>query len=111
MTVTLTNTTNRMKAYNLPHDVYCAALGSCACTISKDRSRRLIPSSLTIPSGGVTEKLPDAVLSVSEISVAVKKRDLLVKREAKRREKKEPSARKTRRRKKKSKDSSGVTAD
>ena len=108
MTVKLTNNTRRMKVFHLPHDTYCAALKSCACVALGGRDLRRIPSSLTIPSGGVVVNLPDAVLAVPEIVAAVKKRDLLAHQEEVR--KKKTQTRKKRRTKKK-KDSKVATTD
>jgi hypothetical protein len=66
-TLTLINTTRRMKIYNLPHDTYCSALGRCACTRLDGRQARLICASITIPAGGFVNELPKAVFEVAEI--------------------------------------------
>lgn len=72
MTVTLTNKTRRMKVYNLPHEVYCKALGKCACTFIAGQNERRICSSLTIPANDKLEGVDDAALSVPEISADVR---------------------------------------
>lgn len=78
MTVTLTNRTRRMKVYNLSHEVYCKALRKCACTIIAGRNERRICSSLTIPASYRLECVDEAVLSVPEISAAVRVGDIAV---------------------------------
>ena len=73
MTLTLINATRRMKVVNLPHDVYCAALGACACT-EVARGRR-IAASLTLPAGSTTPGLDDAVLKHSRYAVQFYRRE------------------------------------
>ncbi len=80
MTLTLINATRRMKVINLPHDAYCAALGTCACT-EVARGRR-IAASLTLPAGSTTPGLDDAVLRVPDVARDVRTGELLVRREA-----------------------------
>lgn len=80
MTVTLINASRRMKVVNLPHDVYCAALGRCAC-VEIGRGRR-VASSLTLPAGSATGGLDEAVLRVPDIARDVRAGELRVRREA-----------------------------
>ena len=79
MTLTLINATRRMKVVNLPHDVYCAALGTCACT-EVARGRR-IAASLTLPAGSTTTGLDEAVLRVPDVARDVRAGELRVRRE------------------------------
>ena len=71
MSVFLINNTRRMKVFTLAHKWYCLALGACACTVAPGKGGHRIAGSLTIPSGGKTESLPDAVLEVPDIKTAV----------------------------------------
>lgn len=66
-TITLINTTRRMKVYNLPHNTYCKALGRCACTRLPGREGRRVCASITLPAGGFVNELPKAVFEVAEI--------------------------------------------
>ena len=77
MSVAITNTSRRGLVFVLAHDVYCAALGRCAC---RSGARR-VASSLTIASG-LTVSVDDAVLSVPELVRAVRDGSLSVKRGA-----------------------------
>ena len=72
MSVTLTNKGRRMRVFVLPHETYCAALGSCACVVFPGREPRSAPSSLTLPAESVVRGLSDAVLQVPEIARAVR---------------------------------------
>ncbi|MFZ5787434.1 MAG: hypothetical protein ACOY3Y_13405 [Acidobacteriota bacterium] len=82
MTITLINTTRRMKVINLPHDIYCAAAGRCACAAASGRGGRRIASSLTLPAGSATPGLDEAVLLVLEVARDVRAGELRVRREA-----------------------------
>lgn len=82
MTITLINTTKRMKVINLPHDIYCAAAGKCACTAAAGRDGRRIGSSLTLPAGSITPGLDEAVLLEPEVARDVRAGELRVRREA-----------------------------
>ena len=77
MSVAVTNTSRRCQVFVLAHDVYCAAVGRCAC---RPGARR-VASSLTIASG-LTVSVDDAVLSVPELVRAVRDGSLSVKRGA-----------------------------
>ncbi|HHH27243.1 MAG TPA: hypothetical protein ENK57_02685 [Polyangiaceae bacterium] len=79
MTVALINATRRLKVINLPHESYCAALGSCACGTLKSRP---IASSLTLTAGAVVTGLDDAVLTVPDVAIEVRAGELRVRREA-----------------------------
>ena len=81
MTITIINTTRRMKVINLPHDIYCAAAGKCACTPASGRAGRRIASSLTLPAGTATSGIDEAVLLVPEVARDVRAGDLRVRRE------------------------------
>jgi len=81
VTITLINTTRRMKVINLPHDIYCAAAGKCACTPASGRAGRRIASSLTLPAGTATSGIDEAVLLVPEVARDVRAGDLRVRRE------------------------------
>ena len=78
MTVTLINATRRMKVANLPHDVYCAASGRCACT---DAGGRRLASSLTLAAHSAAEGIDEAALSVPDIARDVRAGEIRVKRE------------------------------
>ena len=79
MTVTLINATRRMKVLNLPHESYCAALGTCACT---DNGAGRVASSLTLAAGASATGLDDAVLAVPDVVTEVRSGELRVRREA-----------------------------
>jgi hypothetical protein len=80
MSVVLTSRTRRIKVFILPHDVYCAALGTCACTMTPERDARRLAASLTVPAGATIAGLPDAVLAVPHIQRAVDAGDIVVAR-------------------------------
>ena len=77
--ISLTNTTNRMKVFNLPHDVYCEARGKCSCVSLLKGSKKLLSSSLTIPAGETLKRLPGALLAVKEIARDIGRGELRVK--------------------------------
>jgi hypothetical protein len=77
VSISVTNTSRRCQVFVLAHEVYCAALGRCACRTGTRR----VPSSLTIASG-VTVSVDDAVLAVPELVRAVREGLLSVKRGA-----------------------------
>ena len=81
MTVTLINATRRMKVINLPHEIYCAARGSCACVAAPGRGKRLVASSLTLPAGSSTGGLDEAVLLVPEVARDLRAGELRARRE------------------------------
>ncbi len=83
MTVTLINSTNRMRVFNLPHGTYCEALGKCTCTVLPGREKRRVPSSLTLPGKSKIKNLPEAVLAAPDVAKAVKAEILVVKAENK----------------------------
>ena len=70
MTVTLTNTSGRLQAFDLPHHTYCKALGQCACTHT---GRTRICRSITLPAGTRRAGLPEAVLSVPGVAFALER--------------------------------------
>ena len=80
MSVILVNNTRRMKVFTLAHKWYCQALGVCVCTITPGKDGCRIAGSLTIPAGGTTESLPDAVLEVPDVKTAVASGALTVRR-------------------------------
>jgi hypothetical protein len=67
----LTNTTDGVKAFTLSHDVYCAALGACACVPCLPFGR-MRPGVLTLAEGQ-QRVVTRAVLSVPEIEAAVRR--------------------------------------
>ena len=79
MTVTLINATRRMKVINLPHDSYCAALETCACTAHNGAGP--LASVLTLAAGASTTGLDEAVLLVPDVARDVRAGELRVRRE------------------------------
>lgn len=79
MSITLTNTTRRMKVLNLPHASYCERRGTCACT---QRGERRLASSLTLPAGAELGGLDEAVLAVPQVLALVRAGELRVRRGA-----------------------------
>ena len=75
MSLSIANMSRRCLLFVLPHDVYCSALGRCACRPGR------IATSLTIASG-ITVSVDNAVLSVPELIRAVRDGSLSVKRGA-----------------------------
>jgi len=75
----LTNTTHKVRVYNLPHDSYCRALRACACRRApaqriagrRPAGGRLCCASLTLQPG-VQVEVNAAVLAVPEINRAVR---------------------------------------
>jgi len=78
MTISLINATRRIKIYNLPHQIYCRALGHCACMTSGDR---MLSSSLTILAGATVTGIEEAVLHIPEVKRDIRKSLLRVRRE------------------------------
>lgn len=92
MAVTLDNRLRRMQVFNLVHDAYCRG-GTCACsaitTVVVDenprtgdrvprRVQKKVPTALTLLAGEVRPGLPDGVLRVPDVRVALEKGDLRV---------------------------------
>jgi hypothetical protein len=73
----LINRTNRMKVIPLPHHSYCKALGRCVC-IQLAGMKGKVATSLTIPAGGTSKELPDAVLKVPQVERMIKRHQLEV---------------------------------
>ena len=73
----LINRTNRMKVIPLPHQSYCKALGRCVC-IQLAGMKGKIATSLTIPAGGTSKDLPDAVLQVPQVDRKVRRGELTI---------------------------------
>lgn len=82
MTVSLTNTAGRCQVFVLSHEAFCAAHGSCRCSLEPGRSGRRLPTSLTLVAGNTVSQLPDAVLAVPEVVRAVRRGELAVTRAA-----------------------------
>ncbi len=80
MSVTLISTARRLAVFVLSHATYCEARGSCACTRRRDGV--LLAASLTIPARTRVAALPDAVLRVPAIALAVREGALRVERSA-----------------------------
>ena len=76
MTVALISTVRRLAVFVLSHAAYCAALGRCSCT--RRRDGKLLASSLTVPARARVPDLPDAVLAVAAIALAVREGALRV---------------------------------
>lgn len=82
MSVTLTNTSGRMKTFVLAHETYCSARGECACTVTPGRNARRVASSLTLATGARVTDFDDAVVRVPEVARAARAGELRVEREA-----------------------------
>ncbi|MDC0714247.1 hypothetical protein POL68_37645 [Stigmatella sp. ncwal1] len=82
MSVTLTNALGRLLTFLLHHESYCVARGECACSMQPGRGGRRLPSSLTLATGLSLERLPEAVLSVPGVAAAIRRGDVLLKRQA-----------------------------
>jgi hypothetical protein len=82
VTITLINSTRRMKVINLPHAVFCAAAGACACLPPLVRGGRRLASSLTLPAGSATTGLSEALLRVPEVARDLQSGELRLRREA-----------------------------
>jgi len=80
MTVTLSNTSGRLKTFTLPHESFCAARGRCACAMTPGRDPRRVPSSLTLAAKTRLEGVDEAVLAVPEIDQTVHAGELRVER-------------------------------
>lgn len=80
MTITLTNTSGRLKTFTLSHESYCKARGRCSCTKTSGRDARRVPSSLTLAADVRLEGLDEGVLSVPEIERALRAGELRVER-------------------------------
>ena len=79
MSVTLINTTRRMKVINLPHATYCEARGSCVC---QTRGTQRLAAALTLPAQGTATGLDDAVLGVPAVARAIRVGELRVRQES-----------------------------
>ena len=86
MAIALKNMDRRMQVFNLRHDIYCDAAGTCGCTEQtvttveespmtgerRPRSRkRKVPTSLTLLALEKCEGLHEAILRVPEVRRAV----------------------------------------
>jgi len=89
--VTITNRTRRMKVFLLPHDLICKATGKCHCGISKTDKTRLI-SSLTIPAESRVVGLSQAILTLPEIQLAIKRGEIEIEQKPKKKKKDTPKA-------------------
>ena len=93
MAVALKNKERRMQVYNLPHDIYCQAVGECSCqektvtTIAEnpltgDRMpkpvRKKLAGSLTLLALEKRDGLHEAVLEIPEVKRAVERGRLKV---------------------------------
>jgi hypothetical protein len=67
----LANTTDGRKAFVLPHDVYCAALGRCVCVPALPLGR--VRATVLVLEEGERRVVPRAVLSVPEVARAVRR--------------------------------------
>jgi len=80
MTVSLINTSGRLKTFTLPHESYCKARGRCSCTQTSGRDARRVPSSVTLAADARIEGLDEGVLAVPDIERALRAGDLRVER-------------------------------
>ncbi len=80
MTITLTNSSGRLKTFTLPHESYCKARGRCACAMTPGRDARRVPSSLTLAADARLEGVDEAVLAVPEVERALRAGELCVER-------------------------------
>jgi hypothetical protein len=71
----LINKTNRMMVIPLPHHLYCEVLGRCMC-IQLPGMKRNVATSLTIPAGGTSKDIPDAVLNVAQVARLLRQQKL-----------------------------------
>jgi len=76
VTVALISTVRRLAVFVLSHTAYCAALRRCSCT--RRRDGKLLAASLTVPARARISDLPEAVLAVPEIALAVRQGALRV---------------------------------
>jgi hypothetical protein len=76
VTVTLVSTVRRLAVFVLSHAAYCAALGRCSCT--RRRDGKLLAASLTVPARARLPDLPEAVLAVPAIALAIRQGALRV---------------------------------
>jgi hypothetical protein len=76
VTVALVSTVRRLAVFVLSHAMYCSARGSCSCTRRRDGT--LLAGSLTVPGRARVPDLPDAVLAVPAIALAVRQGALRV---------------------------------
>ncbi|MCP3104519.1 hypothetical protein LZ198_37220 [Myxococcus sp. K15C18031901] len=82
MSVTLTNTQGRLVTFLLPHESYCVARDACGCGVQPGRGGRRLPSSLTLATGVTLEDVPEAALSVPTVAAAIRRGDVVLKRQA-----------------------------
>jgi hypothetical protein len=88
MPVTLQHRLKQMRAYNLDHEHYCAALGHCECTTVETRvfvrkpvpgvhtATKSAPAVLTLLGSETKPGLPLAILQAPDIAAAVKRGDI-----------------------------------
>ncbi len=79
MSITLINATRRMTVINLVHDIYCEALATCVCTVTKGKRHA---RAVTIPAGESVSDLHEVMLTIPEVIRAVRAGDLRVRRQA-----------------------------
>lgn len=78
--ITLKNTGGRCQCFVLTHEAYCEARGECACRAAQGRPPRRVSRSLTLATGVTSPALHEAVLSVPEVSRALRRGTLLAER-------------------------------
>gem|GEM_PF-1225913 len=81
MTVSLKNTSGRLKVIVLAHETFCAARGQCGCDVPAGRGARRTPRSLTLATGVTAAGLDEAVLTLAEVRRALQRGELGVARE------------------------------
>jgi hypothetical protein len=68
VSISLTNTSRRCLVFVLAHDVFCLANGRCRCA----HGARPVPTSLTLATGVTVDGLDDAMLTVPEVTRAIR---------------------------------------
>lgn len=80
MTVSLKNTSGRLKVIVLAHETFCAARGQCGCDVPAARGARRMPRSLTLATGVTATGLDEAVLALPEVRRALQRGELAAER-------------------------------
>lgn len=76
MTVTLTNTSRRLRVITLVHERYCEVCGRCCCTVTPGRTPRRLAAAVTLPAGSTSDALDQAVLDLPDVARAIRAGDL-----------------------------------
>ena len=81
MTLQLTNTSRRIQVIQLPHAVFCRALGECACIPLPGHSARRVAASLVLPAGATVGGVAEAALQLQAVQQSIRAGQLRVQRE------------------------------